>query len=156
VHVQLREPADPAAPHESVITRRVRTDDGHESVSTYRFTDDGDFHGLSEDQQRRIEESVKRAMERTEAVRKMLDSPEFKQRMADLAARQKEFAAIDQVKIQKQVDAAMATLKDAHVQEAMARAQARIASAAMRESLEEAARIQRDVDKAMRESEPKD
>ena len=76
--------------------------------------------------------------------------------MADLAARQKEFAAIDQAKIQKQVDAAMATLKDARVQEAMARAQEQIAAAAMRESLAQAARIQREVEKSMRDAAPTD
>ena len=162
VRAHIRAPADTAAapgqpaPHESVVTRRVRTDDGHEAVTTERFVFDGDYRGLSEDQQRRIEDSVKRAMERTEAVRKMLESPEFKQRLADLAAHQKEFAAIDQVKIQKQMDAAMVALKDARVQEALARAQALAATAAFRESLQEAEKIRRDVENSMRDTAPKD
>jgi beta-lactamase regulating signal transducer with metallopeptidase domain len=117
---------------------------------------DGRFRALTPDEQRRIEATVRRAMAKAAEARKFVDSPEFKQRMADIAARQKEFAAVDQAKIQKQVEAAMATLKDAKVQAAMARAQAMAASAAMQESFRNAEQIQRDVEKAMRESTPSD
>ena len=50
----------------------------------------------------------------------------------------------------------MATLKDAKVQAAMARAQAMAASTAMQESLRNADQIQREVEKAMRDSTPSD
>ena len=162
VRAHVRAPAEVVkvrpnpASNEAVVTRRVRTDDGDESVSTVRVIDDDNFRGLSEEQQRRVEESIKRAMAQTEAVRKMIDSPEFKQRMADLTARQKELATIDWAKFRTQMAAAEAAIKDAHVQAAMARAQAQIASAAMRESLENAAKVQRDVEKSMREAAPRD
>ena len=147
----ISDPADHA--HAMVIQDdgRIVTDGDFQGLGK-----DGRFRALSPEEQRRIEAAVHRAMAKAAAAQKFVDSPEFKQKMADIAARQKEFAAIDQAKIQKQVDAAMATLKDARVQAGMARAQAMAASTAMQESLKNAEQIQREVEKAMRDSTPSD
>jgi len=105
----------------------------------------------SVEQERRLKETVARAMARATAAQRAVESAEFKQRLADIGARQKEIAAADAAKIQREVDAAF---NDARVQAALARAQEKIASAAMREGRRQAEEARREVERSMRELAP--
>jgi len=112
----------------------------------------GDASERIEGQQRRLQDTIQQARQRSEAARRLVDSPEFKQRIADLAARQNELAAVDREKIQQQVEAAHAAMKAAQVQAEAARAEARIASAAVRESLRQTEEIRREVERSLRDA----
>jgi hypothetical protein len=99
---------------------------------------------------REVEAAVHRALERAVAAQHMVDSPEFKQHLADLAARQTELARQVTARAQKQVNAALAR-NNAQVQAALARAQSRIAEATARAGRMEADRARREVEREARD-----
>jgi hypothetical protein len=136
----------------TLYTHRWASPDGKHVVSI--TTDHPDGHIFTDEDERRMQADVRRAVDQAASARKLYDTPEFRRQMADLAAHQRELMAVNREKIQKQLDVVMATIRDAHIEETAARAEAQANAIAMRENLKAAAKAQREVEKALRDAAP--
>ena len=150
----------PMARREPSFVQSVTMDRGQRIVTGVLIEPDGrtvsvvdrDVGARAEAARRRVREALQHALRRSAAAGRLADSPEFKQKMADLAARQSDLAAIDHETIRRQVEAANAAVKAARVQADMARAQARTALAEVRESLRQAEQVQRAWERSARDA----
>ncbi len=97
-------------------------------------------HALTQEQQRQLDQQLAATNAQIAEATRRINSPEFKQQMAEIAKQQANIKNLDFAQMQRQIDAATAKVNSPEFKKQMADIQKQIESGAMQRSMEEASR----------------